>query len=356
MGFRDLQVGQQVGDGLGGHRGAVIGVDVPRPGTAAGDDSVLDEFSGQLTGLGQVHLLVNGLAGEDIDHHVQVEIGAAPGSFQFGDIPCPHLVRPVSDQLGADPRRVRGLGAALTDLVRGAQHPVHAGHRRQVDALIQQDCPHLRRGLVREPVAVQHRQQRLLLLPGQRRRVRCPRGRLAPFRCRPAVTLPVQRGPGFPEQLTRPFHRHDGFEFGDRGVDYRGRFAPESALSESSSKSACAFPTTSSAALVRASSAVSFSFSVFSFSISADSALRAGRPAGFPPGRSPRPCRASSATARYARCTALRGAAALAASRSGRRVPAGCEAGQSRPLVPGRKGQGEGERGTGGWPCLAYGI
>ena len=58
------------------------------------------------------------------------------------------------------------------------------------------------------------------------------------------------------------------------------RFVSESALSESRAKSACAFPTTSSAALVRVSSAVSFSFSLRSRSISTASALRPGRPAG----------------------------------------------------------------------------
>ena len=57
---------------------------------------------------------------------------------------------------------------------------------------------------------------------------------------------------------------------------------PESALSERSSKSACAFPTTSSAALVLASSLASFSFSFRSRSLSTSAALRAGRPAGFP--------------------------------------------------------------------------
>src|SRR6266446_500484 len=106
MAAGDVQVGEQVADGLGGHGGAVIGVDVVRHGAVVSGDRVLHERFGQVAVLGDVHLLVNGFAGEDVQHDVQVEVGSAPGSFQFGDVPGPYLVRAVSDQLRADPGRV----------------------------------------------------------------------------------------------------------------------------------------------------------------------------------------------------------------------------------------------------------
>src|ERR1039457_289870 len=101
-----------------------------------------------------------------------------------------------------------------------------------------------------------------------------------PVRLRPGITLPVQGGAGPAEQLARLPGRGERFQPGECLIDHLGGFLPESALPESSSKSACAFPITSTAAFVLASSAVSFSFSFRSRSLSTSAALRAGRPAG----------------------------------------------------------------------------
>ena len=97
MGFLDPQVGQELGDGLGGHRGAVVRVDVRGFRSAVSDDRVLDERSREVAVLPVVDFPVDGLAGEDVEHHVQVEVGAFPWSFQFRDVPGPDLVRAVSD-------------------------------------------------------------------------------------------------------------------------------------------------------------------------------------------------------------------------------------------------------------------
>ena len=105
----------------------------------------------------------------------------------------------------------------------------------------------------------------------------------------PGIALPVQRRPRFPEQRAGCFHRGEWFQAGQCLADHLGGFLPESALSERSSKSACAFPTTSSAARVLASSAESFSFSFRSRSLSTSAALRAGRPAGLARKRRQRP-------------------------------------------------------------------
>ena len=106
-----------------------------------------------------------------------------------------NLVRAVSDQLGPDPGRVSGLGAALADLLRERQHPVHRADRGQVEALIEQDGPDLGRGLVREPLTVQHRQQRLLPGRRQRRGMRRPRPGRRLLSRRGGITLAVQRRP-----------------------------------------------------------------------------------------------------------------------------------------------------------------
>lgn len=103
----------------------------------------------------------------------------------------------------------------------------------------------------------------------------CPRDRF------PGILVAVQGGPRLAENPACLCFRGQRHEIGERLVDYLGRFFSESALSERSSKSACAFPTTSRAAFVRARSAASFSFSFRSRSFSAAAASRAGRPGLF---------------------------------------------------------------------------
>ncbi len=50
-------------------------------------------------------------------------------------------------------------------------------------------------GLIREPLAVQHGQQRGLLGPGERRGMRCPRSGRRLLRGRFRIALAVQRRP-----------------------------------------------------------------------------------------------------------------------------------------------------------------
>jgi hypothetical protein len=42
---------------------------------------------------------------EDVQHHVKIEVKAAPLGFQLGDVPRPDPVRAVRDELGADAGR-----------------------------------------------------------------------------------------------------------------------------------------------------------------------------------------------------------------------------------------------------------
>jgi hypothetical protein len=86
----------------------------------------------------------------------------------------------------------------------------------------------------------------------------------------------VMGGPRLAQQPTGPLgagHRH---QIGIGGVDHLADLPPVSALSESSSKNACAVPTTSNAALLLANSARSRSFSRRSRSASTSAGLRAG--------------------------------------------------------------------------------
>ena len=117
------------------------------------------------------------------------------GPFSLVMSQVQNLVRAVGDQLGPDPGRMGGLGAALADLVRERHHPVHGADGGQVDAIIEQDGIHLGRGLVGEPLAVQQGQQRGLLGRRQRRGVRCPRPGRYFVRGRDGITLAVQRRP-----------------------------------------------------------------------------------------------------------------------------------------------------------------
>ena len=89
----------------------------------------------------------------------------------------------------------------------GGQDPVHTADAAQVAAVIEQDRPRLGGGLVGEPVTVEHVEHVRALLLRQRSRMRRPRRILSLSRgSGPGIVLPVQRGPGFPEQAARCFH------------------------------------------------------------------------------------------------------------------------------------------------------
>src|ERR1700749_1143406 len=94
-----------------------------------------------------------------------------------------------------------------------------------------------------------------------------PRGRRGRFR----VTLPVQRGAGFPEYPASGGRADRRFHPPEMRVDDLVQFPPESALREMSSSSANAFPAMSRAVLVLPSSDDSLSFLAFSFLFSARS-------------------------------------------------------------------------------------
>jgi hypothetical protein len=142
------------------------------------------------------------------------------------------LVGPVSFQFGLVLRRVRGLGASFAGLAAFAQQAVHGGLRAQVDALVQQDRPHLPWGLVGEARRVQHGQHMLAFLFGQFGGV--VEGAAWAQSGRSGVAVPVQRGAGFPEDRACPGRVDCVFHAWEMCVDDMVQFASESALLEMS--------------------------------------------------------------------------------------------------------------------------
>ena len=73
---------------------------------------------------------------EDIQNHIQVEIGSLGWAFEFGDIPGPDLVGGLGQQLWLGIGGVCALISALKRCTIERQHTVHGAYRAQVAAFI----------------------------------------------------------------------------------------------------------------------------------------------------------------------------------------------------------------------------
>ena len=114
----------------------------------------------------------------------------------------------------------------------------------EVDAFIEQRGPHLGRGHVDEPVAVQHVEDRLLLLGAQGTRLPplAVRDRRRPLGWRADAVPPVVAGLRRAYGDARIPHADAPGELGDGLVGHGVDLGLVSALSESVSKSACSLP------------------------------------------------------------------------------------------------------------------
>ena len=122
----DAEVGEELRDLFGGHRWAVVGVQVELlafyvVGVAGG----IDELFGEGVGFVRRDEPADDHARVDVQDHVAVEPVPLVRPGEFGDVPGPHLVRCVGHQLGFHPGWVAGLSAAFSDLVVLAQDPIH---------------------------------------------------------------------------------------------------------------------------------------------------------------------------------------------------------------------------------------
>ena len=80
----NLQISEQRGDGLAGHRGSPIGVHDLR--YAMQLEDLLHQFFCQNTGFVGMDVNTDEVAGVDVDHHVGIEIGALHWAREFGDV------------------------------------------------------------------------------------------------------------------------------------------------------------------------------------------------------------------------------------------------------------------------------
>ncbi len=138
MGFGDVEVEQQGGDGFGAHAGAAVGVQ----GECAGGDMVFghrlsDQLLGEFAGFARRDHPTDDVAAEDVEDHVEVEAGPLRRASEFGDIPTPDLLGPRRQQFGLDVAGVNGLTAPLAGLAAGFKQAVHGAHRTHIDTVVQ---------------------------------------------------------------------------------------------------------------------------------------------------------------------------------------------------------------------------
>ena len=99
MGLGDAEIGQQESHRLAAHRRAAVGVD----GELIRQDDLLfgsffDEGPGEFGALARCHHPTDDVATEDVQYHVEIEVGPLYGTTQLGDVPTPQLVGRGSQQ------------------------------------------------------------------------------------------------------------------------------------------------------------------------------------------------------------------------------------------------------------------
>ena len=213
----------------------------------------LDEVLGELTGLGRGDGPADHVAGEDVDDDVELEVLAAVRAAELGDVPGPDLVRG-----GGHAARVScSPGGSAAGVVRGSRPrpPTGGTWSRCCTGRCR------RRGAGPTPGPGPGRSNPATATRPGHVGVRfhsTRSGATAVVRGGPAtVAGPAgSASPGTGPTLGMPA-RSRSLQFGEMVGDHGFDFVSVSALSESNSKSACAFPVISNASLVRASSASS---------------------------------------------------------------------------------------------------
>src|SRR5713226_4897193 len=199
MGAGDAEVGEELSSGLRDHRRAAVSMD----GELARRDVLLlagfpDEPLSQACALVGRHHPADDVAAEDVEDHVQMEVGPLDRALEFRDVPGPDLVGCGGEELGLLIVGVSQNVASFADLMIGGEDAVHRPRGAHVDARVEQRGMDLGRGLISERFGIEGDEYLLALLHGQRSRWSRSRWRRSR---RPS--LPVQRGPGHTDGSTR---------------------------------------------------------------------------------------------------------------------------------------------------------
>jgi hypothetical protein len=122
----DAEAGEQEGNGLRHHGGAVVGVkgQLTRP-DALAFACLVDERLGEFAGLTFGDHPADDEAREHIEDDVQVKVLALYEGFELGDVPTPQFPRLSRHQFGSDVPRVTELIAPLVHLAIVVGDAVH---------------------------------------------------------------------------------------------------------------------------------------------------------------------------------------------------------------------------------------
>lgn len=174
---RHAELRQQQRHGLAGHRRATIGVEKP----LAWSDALLRASLGdqplcERGGLPWREHPAGHVSAEDVEYHVEVEVGPLHRTQECGDVPRPHLVGGGRQEFRFLIDRVTELVPALRDLRLFVEDAVEGSDGTMVSAFIKQGGVHCGRGVVNEPVAMQGGEDRLPLVGRQGPRGTWPLG------------------------------------------------------------------------------------------------------------------------------------------------------------------------------------
>ena len=131
-------------------------------------DGVLEQWSKQRGAFCLGDAPADHPAAENIQDHVEVEIGPLHRSHQFGDVPRPDRVGHFGQQFGFLVDGMTQLPTPFANFAMLAQQPIPRADRAMIDAVIQQRGVDLRGRLIRETWRVKQVQHLALLRTGQR--------------------------------------------------------------------------------------------------------------------------------------------------------------------------------------------
>ena len=130
MALGHVQIGEHVGNEFRGHRASAIGMnsEIRRIGALLADRRLQKRLC-KLGAFTIGHHPGHDVAAITIVDRVERKIRPFSRTMQFGDIPSPHAIRSVGDQLRLDMRLAHRLIAALANFAEATAHAVHRRNR-----------------------------------------------------------------------------------------------------------------------------------------------------------------------------------------------------------------------------------